>query len=208
MVLAEQDHDQVIADLAARIHATTSDEAGGALDESGPRDPEASARSGAAGVPEIWPDDDCRLAVFGAHLRGQPLHHQLETLGARWTADIRTSPDYRLFSLRTEPPKPGLVPARPGEGGGSIHGELYRLPHSALGRLLATLPAPMSLTSVTLENGDTVVGFGCTADALPGAENITDWADWRSYRRGTTSVVTPAAAHSPSTDPREDSVRC
>lgn len=183
MVLSAQDHDQVAADLAARIHSS--------LHGTGPADP----------VPAIWPGSDTALAVFGAHLRGQPLHHQLESLGARWVADIRTAADYRLFALPTEPPKPGLVPAGPGEEGHPIHGELFRLPHSALGRLLADLPAPMSLTRVTLDSGESVVGFGCTADALTDAEDITDHADWRLYLAGSTTT-------SPTTDHSEDGARC
>lgn len=166
MVLATQDHDQVAVDLATRVHAVLL-----GAGEAGDRDP----------APEIWAGPDASLAVFGAHLRGQPLHHQLEELGARYVADIRTAAAYRLFSLPTDPPKPGLVPARPDESGRSIHGELYRLPHSALGRLLAELPAPMSLTRVTLDSGESVVGFGCTSDALAGAEDITDHSDWRLY---------------------------
>ena len=183
MVLASKDHDQVAADLATRVHSTLVG-AGEAAD----REP----------VPEIWTGSDATLAVFGAHLRGQPLHHQLEALGARWVADIRTADDYRLFALPTDPPKPGLVPARPGEPGRSIHGELFRLPHSALGRLLAGLPAPMSLTRVTLDSGDSVVGFGCTADALADAEEITDHADWRRY----------LAAASATPDTSKDDARC
>lgn len=183
MVLALRDHDQVAADLAARVHSTLLGTS--AAEDRGP-------------VPEIWPGSDTRLAVFGAHLRGQPLHHQLESLGARFVGDIRTSADYRLFSLPTVPPKPGLVPARPEETGRSINGELYRLPHSALGRLLAELPAPMSLTRVSLDGGESVVGFGCTADALGGAEDITDHTDWRLYLATTSTTL----------DTGKDDARC
>ena len=50
------------------------------------------------------------LGVVGAHLRGQPLNHQLTERGARFVRSCRTARDYRLFALSgTVPPKPGLV---------------------------------------------------------------------------------------------------
>ena len=56
-----------------------------------------------------------RLAVVGAHLRGQPLNRQLLDLGAIFLEETRTSPDYRLFALaQTEPPKPGMIRAETG----------------------------------------------------------------------------------------------
>lgn len=64
------------------------------------------------------------LAVFGAHLRGQPLHWQLEQLGARFAGEITTTDAYRLTALDTTPSKPGLV--RHGDGQGApILGELF-----------------------------------------------------------------------------------
>ena len=59
------------------------------------------------------------LAVAGAHLRGQPLNHQLTERGARFVRSCRTAPDYRLFALpATVPPKPGLLrdPGFAGDG--------------------------------------------------------------------------------------------
>ena len=61
------------------------------------------------------------LAVFGAHLLGQPLEHQLTTLGARWLGPVWTAPNYRLTALDTVPRKPGLI--RVADGGVSIAGE-------------------------------------------------------------------------------------
>ncbi len=49
------------------------------------------------------------LAVVGAHLEGQPLHHQLTDRDAELVSRTTTAPTYRLFALDTEPPKPGLV---------------------------------------------------------------------------------------------------
>ncbi len=119
------------------------------------------------------------LAVFGAHLRGQPLHHQLESRGARFSGNVETAPEYRLFALRTDPPKPGLVHVE--EGGTRIRGELWRLPEAALGSFLAELPAPMMLGKVTLDDGREVVGFGCAASALSDAADISASGGWLAY---------------------------
>ncbi|MGC0365553.1 allophanate hydrolase [Rhodococcus sp. 27YEA15] len=122
------------------------------------------------------------LAVFGAHLRGQPLNAQLSDLGARYVEDIVTTNAYRLYALDTVPPKPGLV--RRGDGlGASIVGEIFRISPAGLGVFLAALPAPMALTSIELSDGRTVVGFSCTHDAVDGAADITGYGGWVAYTR-------------------------
>ncbi len=140
-------HDRVVADLAARL-----------LDEPPP--------PAAGGID---------LLVVGAHLRGQPLNHQLTGRGARFVAAVRTAPYYRLFALDTVPPKPGLVRA---EDGAAIAGEVWRLPSAALGDFLAALPQPMTLGRVALEDGREVVGFLCEPIALEDAEDITASGGW------------------------------
>ncbi|ERG69222.1 allophanate hydrolase [Segniliparus rugosus] len=133
-----------------------------------------------AGAPPLLFPPAAELAVFGAHLRGQPLHWQLEAIGARFAGEIATSDAYRLAALDTAPPKPGVV--RRGQGLGSpISGELYQVSAAGLGSFLAALPAPMALTSVELADGRQVVGFACAHDALDGAEDITGFGGWRAY---------------------------
>ncbi|MFJ1973763.1 allophanate hydrolase [Streptomyces sp. NPDC087903] len=122
---------------------------------------------------------DTRLAVVGAHLTGQPLNPQLLTLGARLDRTTTTAPVYRLHALRTDPPKPGLVHV--GEGGAPIETEVWHLPPEGLGRLLSTLPRPMTLGSVQLADGTQVPGFLCEPSALVNAEDITEHKSWRSY---------------------------
>lgn len=114
------------------------------------------------------------VLVVGAHLRGQPLNGELEDLGARFVATVRTSDAYRLVALDTSPRKPGLVRVGPGHGA-PIAGEVWRVAPGALGRLLAALPGPMNLGQVELEDGTWVVGFGCTAEAGLAGADIT-WA--------------------------------
>ncbi|NMD56328.1 MULTISPECIES: allophanate hydrolase [Tsukamurella] len=127
------------------------------------------------GVPSVTPWNldlagAVDLAVFGAHLRNQPLEHELTSLGAYWAGEIRTADEYRLVALATTPPKPGLV--HDTEHGRGIRGELWRLPPAALGTFLARLPAPMTLGSVNLDDGRAVVGFGCQASALSDARDL------------------------------------
>ncbi|WP_336087965.1 allophanate hydrolase [Nocardia sp. SSK8] len=125
-------------------------------------------------------DTGVPLAVFGAHLRGQPLHWQLEQLGARFAGEITTTDAYRLTALDTVPPKPGLVRHGPGLGA-PIRGELFLVSPGGLGRFLAELPPPMALTGIELADGRSVVGFACTFDAAITATDITAHGGWVNY---------------------------
>ncbi|MFK0112785.1 allophanate hydrolase [Streptomyces sp. NPDC091217] len=119
------------------------------------------------------------LAVLGAHLTGQPLNPQLLALGAVLERTTTTAPAYRFHALRTTPPKPGLVHVD--EGGAAIEAEVWSLPPEGLGRLLATLPHPMTLGSVDLADGTSVPGFLCEPSALTNAKDITGYGSWRNY---------------------------
>ncbi|NOQ62446.1 allophanate hydrolase [Mycolicibacterium fortuitum] len=153
-LLAKGFHDAVVADLAARF-----------LDV-----PSAAAWPESGGAPLT------ELAVFGAHLRGQPLEHQLTGRGARWAGPITTAPRYRLYALDTVPPKPGLI--RVGDGGAPIVGERWLLSPAALGEFLAELPAPMLLGKVELDDGRWITGFGCDHIAPTQGRDITEYRGW------------------------------
>ncbi|MFT3899209.1 MAG: allophanate hydrolase [Gordonia sp. (in: high G+C Gram-positive bacteria)] len=117
-------------------------------------------------VARAWPEavaPTVELAVFGAHMRGGPLVHELADRGARWSGEIVTAPAYRLVALDTVPPKPGLI--RDPAVGRAIRGEVWTLSPAALGDFLAVLPEPMMLGNVELTDGSWVTGFGCAADA-------------------------------------------
>ncbi|SDZ42395.1 allophanate hydrolase [Herbiconiux ginsengi] len=120
------------------------------------------------------------LFVVGAHLRGQPLNHQLVAAGGSFVAEASTASDYRLFALATTPPKPGLV--RVDGDGSSIAGEVWRLPARGFGRFVAALPEPMGIGSVRLASGSSVAGFLCERVALEGAADITRFGGWRAFR--------------------------
>ena len=146
-LLAGAHEDAVLIDLARRLRVSAADSRHGA---SAPTWPERVAPS-------------VELAVFGAHMAGGPLTHELSDRGARWGREVRTAPSYRLVALDTTPPKPGLI--RDLDAGRVIEGESWVLSPAALGEFLAALPQPMMLGKVELADGDWVVGFGCDAQA-------------------------------------------
>lgn len=89
-ILARTFGDQVALDVAARLSGKT---------------------------PPLFVESGCEIAVFGAYRRGQPMHWQLEEVGARYTRDV----DARAA------------------------GEVFRVSAAGLGRLVASLPAPVTL---------------------------------------------------------------
>jgi allophanate hydrolase len=120
-----------------------------------------------------------RLAVAGAHLSGQPLHHQLADRGAVLVEATTTSAEYRMFALATDPPKPGLV--RVAEGGSALEVEVWELHEEQFGSFVAALPAPMTIGKVTLAGGAAVCGFLVEPVALDGADDISVFGGWRAY---------------------------
>ncbi|MCU1581070.1 MAG: allophanate hydrolase [Microbacteriaceae bacterium] len=128
-------------------------------------------------APVVLPTDAIELAVFGAHLDGEPLNGQLVTLGARFVSATRTSDDYRMYALPGAMPKPGVVRVEPGSGV-RLDGEIWALSSGALGRFLAALPQPMSLGKILLDDGREVLGFGCS---WPKGQDISSFGGWRAY---------------------------
>jgi allophanate hydrolase len=119
------------------------------------------------------------LAVVGAHLSGQPLNHQLVDRGGRLVAATTTAPVYRLFALDTTPAKPGLV--RVSDGGAPIEAEVWELTPAGFGNFVASVPAPMAIGKVLLEDGSEVPGFLCEPAALDGARDITASGGWLTH---------------------------
>lgn len=130
-------------------------------------------------VPDDGAKDGVELAVVGAHLRGLPLHRELQELGARFVEETRTAPLYRLYALPgTTPPKPGLVRA---EAGTAVEVEVYRLSHEAFGRFAGRVPAPLAIGTVFLAAGRGVKGFLCESVAVSNATDISHYGGWRNY---------------------------
>jgi allophanate hydrolase len=127
------------------------------------------------------------VAVVGAHLTGMPLNHQLTQADGVLLRTCRTAPDYRLFALpNAVPPKPGLR-HEPGFQGPGLEVEVWGLSPAAFGQFVASIPAPMGIGKLTLEDGVSVSGFICEPHALEGAQEITAFGGWRAYVAAGTS---------------------
>jgi allophanate hydrolase len=124
--------------------------------------------------------DELPVVVCGAHMSGLPLNGALTGPGGRFLRATRSAPCYRLLALPGGPPaRPGMV--RVTQGGGPIAVEVWALPRAAVGDLLASIPAPLGLGMVALEDGTQAHGFVCEAAAADGARDITELGGWRAY---------------------------
>ncbi|MEP7311840.1 MAG: allophanate hydrolase [Pseudomonadota bacterium] len=129
-------------------------------------------------APAVAPDT-VTLAVVGAHLSGMPLNWQLTSRGAVLREHTTTADNYRLFALQdSKPPKPALVRS---ESGAAIVVELWDVPLSQFGALVAEVPPPLGIGNVTLADGRSTKGFICEPSGLQGAREITSWGGWRAY---------------------------
>ncbi len=135
------------------------------------------------------------LLVVGAHLTGQPLNHQLVTAGGTFVEAITTSPDYALFALPTTPPKPGLLKVL--SEGRAVVGEIWSLPAAGFGVFVDSLPSPMTIGSVTLDDGRVVSGFLCEPFATQDALDISDHGGWLAWRAASQSPRPQQQAPSP-----------
>jgi allophanate hydrolase len=120
------------------------------------------------------------VAVCGAHMQGLPLNPQLLALQATFVRATHTSADYKLYSLAGfNPPRPGLV--RVNTGGSQIALEIWQLPLENYGKLVASVPAPLSFGTLTLQDGGQVAGFLCEAYVSETATDISSFGGWRAY---------------------------
>lgn len=121
-----------------------------------------------------------KLAVCGAHLSGLPLNWQLTQLGATLDRATKTAPIYKLFALPgTTPPKPGLV--RVTEGGASIEVEVWNVPIAGYGHFVSSIPSPLGIGTIALEDGSTVQSFLCESVAVQDARDVTSFGGWRTF---------------------------
>ncbi len=128
------------------------------------------------------------LVVVGAHLRGQPLNHELTSLGAEFVRACRTARVYSLHALPGRLPKPGLV--REAAGGSAFDVEVWRLPRERVGDFIAGVRAPLCIGSVELDDETSELGFLCEAYAVIDAEDISAYRGWLAYRSAVEGGVT------------------
>ena len=149
------------------------------------------------------PAEACvRLAVAGAHLRGQPLHQELLQTGARFVRACRTAARYRFVALLDlDPPRPGLL--RTEEDGGSVLVEVYDLPVAGFGTLVASVAPPLAIGTIELADGETVKGFLCESWAAAKARDITPLGGWAAFRAqaqahpSSTTIAKPGSRRRP-----------
>jgi allophanate hydrolase len=118
------------------------------------------------------------VAVCGLHMRGYPLEKQMHESGAYFVRETVTAAKYKMVKLPTVPAKPGLI--KQGTGGASVHLEVWEMPLKAFGSFAASIPAPLGIGKVELEDGSEVPGFICEAYAAIDAEDITASGGWRN----------------------------
>nr|WP_294576945.1 allophanate hydrolase [uncultured Rhodopila sp.] len=134
--------------------------------------------TGRALPPPLAPDElaaeETALFCIGAHMAGLPLNGQLTSLGGRFVREAVTRPEYRLFALGA---RPGMLRA---SDGAAIAGEVWALPTSAVGALLAQVPPPLGFGTVALDDGP-CLGFLVESAGLAGAAEITHLGGWRAW---------------------------
>jgi len=163
--------DWQLAELGQRFHHATGLPQGA----TGQPLPAPQAIAGLVAEPSV------RVAVVGAHLSGMPLNGQLTERGATLLARTHTAPCYRLYALpNTTPPKPGLLRVAPDEGT-RIELEVWSMPLAHYGSFVALVPPPLSIGTLSLDDGSTVQGFLCEPWALQGASDISALGGWRAY---------------------------
>jgi allophanate hydrolase len=125
--------------------------------------------------PDRLAEDETALFCIGAHMLGLALNAQITALGGRFLRVARTTPAYRLYALGN---RPGMV--RTLSDGAAIEGEIWALPTTAVGKLLAQVPPPLGFGNVTLSDGQ-CLGFLAEAIGVAGAEDITHFGGWRGW---------------------------
>ncbi len=120
-----------------------------------------------------------RIAVCGAHMKGLPLNHQITERGGWLVREARTAPAYRFYALPGGPPeRPGLVREKRGK---AIAVEVWEMPDAEFGSFMRGIPAPLTIGTVELEDGERVKGFLCEASGTAGAKDISALGGWRKY---------------------------
>jgi allophanate hydrolase len=169
-LLAPAGNDATLASLGRLVHAGT----GLPLGATGTAQPPLAPLPGP-------PTGEIAIAVVGAHLTGMPLNGELKSFGARFLERTTTTADYRLFLLAgTTPAKPGLL--RVGaDAGVAVDVEIWTMPAEQFGRFVASIPAPLSIGTLTITDGRDVKGFLVEAEATRDARDISAFGGWRNF---------------------------
>jgi allophanate hydrolase len=123
------------------------------------------------------------LVVVGAHLRGQPLNHELTDLGGEFIAERRTAAAYAMYALDGAVPKPGLVRVG-GSAGSAFVVEVWSMPRDRFGEFIERVSAPLCIGRIELDDGSAPLGFLCESHAATSARDISGFSGWRAYLTG------------------------
>jgi allophanate hydrolase len=141
----------------------------------------AALMDAAPNAPLRAPAGRIEIAAVGAHLAGLPLNHELTSLGGTYLRDVQTTSDYRFFALpNTTPPKPGMLRVAAGTGAG-IKAEIWSLDPAGFGTFVSKIPAPLGIGTVTFTDGTSAKCFLAEAEALKGAEDISQHGGWKAF---------------------------
>lgn len=133
------------------------------------------------------------LAVCGAHLKGEPLHYQLQS--ADFLGAAETAPEYKMYAFKDGAiSKPAMVfagcantnSADGASAGRSFYVELYALSPEEFGKFVAAIPTPLGIGKVKLSDGRVVPGFIGDSSILKmivagSAIDISEYGDWRKF---------------------------
>ncbi len=125
-------------------------------------------------APDPLTQQETALFCVGGHMAGLPLNFQVTSLGGRFVRAARTTRSYRLHDLGN---RPGMTRTTDGH---AIDGEVWALPTTAIGALLAQVPAPLGFGTVMLEDGP-CLGFLAETAGVVGAADITRFGGWRGW---------------------------
>lgn len=78
------------------------------------------------------------------------------------------------------PPRPGLL--RDEQRAGAVDVEIYDLPMTGFGQLVASVAPPLAIGTVELADGESVKGFLCESFAAAAARDITEFGSWLVFR--------------------------
>ncbi|ELS32375.1 MULTISPECIES: allophanate hydrolase-related protein [Pseudanabaena] len=117
------------------------------------------------------------FAVNGTLMRGLELNANLLKVGATFVREDITAPIYRLWSIGDRHPAMFRVK----ENGRAIALEIWSISPAALGEILLSEPAGLSIGKILLSDGQEVLGVLGEPFLCEGQKEITEYGGWRAY---------------------------
>ncbi|RXJ69212.1 allophanate hydrolase [Halarcobacter ebronensis] len=123
--------------------------------------------------------NEIEFAVVGAHMQEMPLNNELLKLNSRFLYKSKTAKKYKFYKLQGDSPiRPGLVKVKDGV---AIELEVWAMPMENFGAFEKTIPSPLCIGTIELENSKEVKGFLCESYAIETATNISQFGGFRTY---------------------------